>query len=192
MLIQKVVKGKQDNKNISEEELVRRCIANERQYQELLYRKYADQMYNVCLSYNKNEDEACDILQDGFIKVFRKLEQFNFESSLKGWVRKIIVNTALDHYRKQKRHEEKLESYTQVAVRANIGTVLDQINAQELISLVNELPSRAAVVLKLYAIEGYGHKEIADRLDITEGTSKSQLHRARTLLKQLLSKNNER
>ena len=185
------MKDKQGN-NITEEELVRRCIANERQYQEILYRKYADQMYSVCLSYNKNEDEACDILQDGFIKVFRKLEQFNFESSLKGWVRRIIVNTALDHYRKQKRHEEKLESYTQVAVTSNVGNVLDQINAQDLISLVNELPSRAAVVLKLYAIEGYGHKEIAEKLDITEGTSKSQLHRARALLKQLLSKNNEK
>jgi RNA polymerase sigma factor (sigma-70 family) len=186
------VKETHHNKNISEEELVRRCIANERQYQELLYRKYADQMYSVCLSYNKNEDEACDILQDGFIKVFRKLEQFNFESSLKGWIRRIIVNTALDHYRKQKRHEEKLESYTQLVVSPNVGNVLDKINAQELISLVNELPSRAAVVLKLYAIEGYGHKEIAKKLDITEGTSKSQLHRARALLKQLLSKNNEK
>ncbi len=185
------MKDKQGN-HITEEELVRRCIANERQYQEMLYRKYADQMYSVCLSYNKNEDEACDILQEGFIKVFRKLEQFNFESSLKGWVRKIIVNTALDHYRKQKRHEEKLESYTQVAVTSNVGNALDQINAQDLISLVNELPSRAAVVLKLYAIEGYGHKEIAEKLDITEGTSKSQLHRARALLKQLLSKNNEK
>lgn len=186
------MKAKLDIHSISEEELIRRCIANERQYQELLYRKYADNMYNVCLAYNNNEDEACDILQEGFIKVFRKLEQFNFESSLKGWIRRIIVNTALDHYRKQKRHEEKLESYTQVAVSRNIGNVLDTINAQDLISLVNELPSRAAIVLKLYAIEGYNHKEIAEKLDITEGTSKSQLHRARTLLKQLLSKNNER
>ena len=177
-----------NNINISEEELVRRCIANERQYQEILYRKYADQMFSVCLSYNKNEDEACDILQEGFIKVFGKLEQFNFNSSLKGWVRKIIVNTALDHYRKQKRHEDKLESYSQVVVSPKIGNILEQINAQDLISLVESLPSRAAIVLKLYAIEGYGHKEIAEKLDITEGTSKSQLHRARTLLKQLLSK----
>ena len=186
------MKDKLHSNDISEAELVRRCIANERQYQELLYRKYADHMYNVCLSYNDDEDAACDILQEGFIKVFRKLEQFNFESSLKGWVRRIIVNTALDHYRKQKRHEEKLEFYTQVAVSQNLGTVLDQINAQDLIALVNELPSRAAIVLKLYAIEGYNHKEIAKKLDITEGTSKSQLHRARTLLKHLLSKNNER
>lgn len=184
------VKNNLNIKNISEQELVQRCIANERQYQELLYRKYADQMYSVCLAYNSDEDEACDILQEGFIKVFRKLEQFSFESSLKGWIRRIIINTALDHYRKQKRHEEKLESYTQVAVTANIGTVLDQIDAQDLIALVNQLPTRAAIVLKLYAVEGYNHKEIAEKLDISEGTSKSQLHRARTLLKQLLSRRN--
>ncbi|CAA6828826.1 MAG: RNA polymerase subunit sigma-24 [uncultured Aureispira sp.] len=186
------MKDNLDITNISEKQLVERCIANERQYQEILYRKYADQMYSVCLSYNKDEDVACDILQDSFIKVFRKLEQFNFESSLKGWIRRIIINTALDQYRKQKRHEEKLESYTQVVVSATIGNVLDQIDAQDLIALVNELPSRAALVLKLYAVEGYNHKEIAEKLAISEGTSKSQLHRARALLKQLLSKNNER
>ena len=184
-----------ENKSIhqlSENELVRRCIANERQYQERLYRMFADQMYSVCLSYNRNEDEACDILQEGFIKVFRKLEQFKFDSSLRGWIRRIMVNTALDHYRKQKRHEEKLESYSKHIEPPSIGNVLEQINAQDLISLVNELPSRAAIVLKLYAIEGYAHKEIAEKLAISEGTSKSQLHRARTLLKQLLSKNNEK
>jgi RNA polymerase sigma-70 factor (ECF subfamily) len=103
-----------------------------------------------------------------------------------------MVNTALDHYRKQKRHEEKLESYSKHIESPSIGNVLEQINAQDLISLVNELPSRAAIVLKLYAIEGYAHKEIAEKLAISEGTSKSQLHRARTLLKQLLSKNNEK
>jgi len=186
------VKDNLDINNISEKQLVERCIANERQYQEILYRKYADQMYSVCLSYNKDEDAACDILQDSFIKVFRKLEQFNFESSLKGWIRRIIINTALDQYRKQKRHEEKLESYTQVAISPRIGNVLDEIDAQDLIALVNKLPSRAALVLKLYAVEGYNHKEIAEKLAISEGTSKSQLHRARALLKQLLSKNNER
>ncbi len=186
------MKDNSDINQITDEDLVRKCIANERQYQELLYRKYSDQMYSVCLSYNKNEDEACDILQDSFIKVFRKLEQFNFESSLKGWIRRIVVNTALDQYRKQKRHEEKLDSYSKVVISPVIGNVIERINAQDLIALVNELPSRAAIVLKLYAIEGYAHKEIAEKLDISEGTSKSQLHRARTLLKKLLSKNNEK
>lgn len=178
------------NQELTDKELVEHCMNNDRHYQEQLYRRYADQMYSVCLSYNSDQDEACDILQEGFIKVFRKLDQFKFDSSLKGWIRRIMVNTALDHYRKQKRHEEKLESYTKVAISPRIGNVLDQINAQALIELVNQLPTRAAIVLKLYAIEGYNHKEIAEKLAISEGTSKSQLHRARTLLKQLLSKDN--
>lgn len=179
------------DKNITEEDLVQKCIANERQYQELLYQKYADQMYTVCLSYCKDKDEACDILQEGFIKVFRKIDQFQSNSSLKSWIRRIIVNTALDHYRKQKRHEEKIDSYKQISIsNKTVNNVLEQISVKELIRLVNELPTKAALVLKLYAVEGYAHKEIAEKLNITEGTSKSQLHRARTLLKQLLSKNN--
>jgi RNA polymerase sigma factor (sigma-70 family) len=183
------MKLKQDINHIADEELIQKCIANERQYQEVLYRRYADTMYSVALSYTDNEDAACDILQEGFIKVFRKLETFEMECSLKGWIRKIIVNTALDHYRRQKRHEEKIESYTQMGVSQEVGNVLDQINADELIALVNQLPSKAGLVLKLYAVEGYNHKEIAEQLDITEGTSKSQLHRARALLKELLSQN---
>ena len=179
------------DKNITEEELVQKCIANERQYQELLYQKYADQMYTVCISYCKDQDEACDILQEGFIKVFRKIDQFQATSSLKSWIRRIMVNTALDHYRKKKRHEEKIDSYKQISIsNTTVNNVLEQISVKELIRLVNELPTKAALVLKLYAVEGYAHKEIAEKLNITEGTSKSQLHRARTLLKQLLSKNN--
>ncbi len=179
------------DKNISEKELVRQCIAGHRQYQKLLYQKYADLMYTVCLSYCKDEDQACDILQEGFIKVFRKIDQFKTKGSLRAWIRRIIVNTALDHYRKQKRQQEKIESYQQVSQQAVIN-VLDQISANELIKLVNQLPTKAAMVLKLYAIEGYAHKEIAEKMDITEGTSKSQLHRARALLKQLLGRNHER
>jgi RNA polymerase sigma-70 factor (ECF subfamily) len=179
------------DKHITEEELVQKCIANERQYQELLYQKYADQMYTVCISYCKDQDEACDILQEGFIKVFRKIDQFQATSSLKSWIRRIMVNTALDHYRKKKRHEEKIDSYKQISIsNTTVNNVLEQISVKELIRLVNELPTKAALVLKLYAVEGYAHKEIAEKLNITEGTSKSQLHRARTLLKQLLSKNN--
>ena len=174
------------DKNISEQELVENCRAGKRKYQELLYRKYADQMYTVCLSYCKDEDEACDILQEGFIKVFRKIDQYKNENSLKAWIRRIVVNTALDHYRKQKRHEAKIESYQQVSETV-ANNVLEQISLKELVRLVNELPTKAAMVLKLYAIEGYAHKEIAEKLNITEGTSKSQLHRARGLLKQLLS-----
>ena len=175
------------NNNITEKDLVEGCIADKRQYQETLYKEYADKMFTVSLTYTDDEDEACDILQEGFIKVFRNLHKFNFEGSFEGWIRKIIVNTALEHYRKRVREEENLSVY-ETHIEPQIEGILDTINANELIKLVNELPSKAAMVLKLYAIEGYGHKEIAEQLGVTVGTSKSQLNRARFLLKQSMSK----
>jgi len=167
--------------NITEKDLVEGCIADERQYQETLYRKYADKMFTVCLTYSDDEDDACDILQEGFIKVFRNLHKFNFEGSFEGWVRRIIVNTALEHYRKRVKEEENLSVY-ETYIEPQIEGVLDKINSDELIKL------KAAMVLKLYAIEGYGHKEIAEQLGVTVGTSKSQLNRARFLLKESMSK----
>ncbi|MDP3556235.1 MAG: RNA polymerase sigma factor [Bacteroidota bacterium] len=155
----------------------------------MLYRKFADKMYNVSLTYAKDDDEANDIMQEGFIKVFRNLHTFHFENSLEGWVRKIIVNTSLEFYRKKKREKEVLEEY-EYFTEPKIDGILETINAQHIISLVNQLPSKAAMVLKLYAIEGYSHKEIGAMMEVTEGTSKSQLNRARFLLKEAISKQN--
>lgn len=179
----------QDNK-ISEEELVKRCLADERPYQEILYRRFANKMFNVALTYTKNDDMACDVLQEGFINIFRKLHQYKFDSPLEAWIRKIIVNKALEIYRQKKRREEVTEDYT-ADLTSFTETILDNINAKEIINFINELPIKAAMVLKLYAIEGYAHNEIADLMDISVGTSKSQLNRARYLLKDKISKSNE-
>lgn len=146
-------------------------------------------MYNVSLTYTNDEDEACDILQEGFIKVFRNLQTFQFQGSLEGWIRKIVVNTALEFYRKKKREQENLDNY-EIFADTNIDGVLDKINSEDIIKLVNQLPSKAAMVLKLFAIEGYNHKEIAIIMEISEGTSKSQLNRARFLFKEAISKYN--
>lgn len=146
-------------------------------------------MYNVSLTYTNDEDEACDILQEGFIKVFRNLQTFQFQGSLEGWIRKIVVNTALEFYRKKKREQENLDNY-EIFADTNIDSVLDKINSEDIIKLVNQLPSKAAMVLKLFAIEGYNHKEIAIIMEISEGTSKSQLNRARFLFKEAISKYN--
>jgi len=178
-----------DPNNLPEQELIEECIAQNRQCQEFLYRKYADKMYNVSLSYAKDEDEACDILQEGFIKVFRNLTNFNQNGSFQGWIRRIIVNTALEHFRKKNREREHLSVYHKF-IEPRVENILNTLHAQEIIRLVNQLPAKAAMVLKLYAIEGYSHKEIAGQLEITEGTSKSQLNRARSLLKDSI-KNNE-
>lgn len=174
---------------ITEKELVAQCIRQERRYQEILYRRYADEMYSVALIYCDSEQDACDVVQESFIKVFRRLDSFKLECPLGAWIRRIIVNTALDHYRKRKREQENATTYTQF-VEVEVDNILPSINANELLRMIQELPLKAAMVLKLYAIEGYGHKEIADMMNITEGTSKSQLNRARGLLKNLIAKHN--
>lgn len=174
---------------LSDQDLVLHCIRHERRYQELLYRRYADEMYSVAIIYSDGDQDACDIVQESFIKVFKKLESFKFECSLKVWIRKIIVNTALDHYRKKKREIENVQNYIQT-VEVEVDEILPSINAIELLQMLQRLPKKAAMVLKLFAIEGYGHKEIADMLQITEGTSKSQLNRARHLLKSIISEFN--
>lgn len=172
---------------MSEEELIKRCIANERPAQEILYRQHADRMYNVCLIYARDEDEACDILQEGFIKVFRNLDSYGFNGSFQGWVRRIMVNTALLVYQKRKKENENLSVY-QSFIEPAIDNILDNLNAEELIKLVSQLPTKAGMVLKLFAIEGYEHREIAAMMGISEGTSKSQLNRARSLLKEAIAK----
>lgn len=175
--------------NLSESELVNHCIRHDRRYQEILYRQYADEMYSVALIYSDNDQDACDIVQESFIKVFKKLESFKFECALKAWIRKVVVNTALDHFRKRKREMENAQQYIQT-VDVEVDEILPNINAAELLSMMQRLPQKAAMVLKLFAIEGYGHKEIAEMLQITEGTSKSQLNRARFLLKTIISEFN--
>lgn len=167
--------------------MIGKCIANDRKAQEMLYRQHADKMYNVCLTYARDEDEACDILQEGFIKVFRGLNSYGFNGSFEGWIRKIMVNTALAIYQKKKRDKENMDVY-QTHIDPVIDTILDSINAEELIAMVNELPAKAGMVLKLYAIEGYDHREIAELMGTSEGTSRSQLNRARFLLKELMIK----
>lgn len=176
-----------DNKNYSDEELVSGCLADDRKCQEALYRKFADGMYNVCHSYTKDQDEACDILQEGFIKIFRKIDTYKSDGSLGGWIRKIMVNTALEFYRKNKRVQEAKDDY-EIFVETKVEGIIEKINESEIIHMVNELPSKAGMVLKLYCIEGYNHQEIAGLMEISEGTSKSQLNRARSLLKEAIAK----
>lgn len=171
---------------MTDKELIERCVANERQYQEALYRKYANKMYNVCLTYTKDEESACDVLQDGFIKVFANLSAYTFEGSFEGWIRRIMVNTALSYYQKKKKEDESLSLY-KTYIEPGINSIMEMINADEVIALVNNLPEKAGMVLKLYAIEGYDHSEIAALMNISVGTSKSQLNRARFLLKEAMA-----
>ncbi len=172
----------------SEEEILKGCKKNKRQFQEILYRKYAKKMYGICLSYVGDRDLAQDVLQDSFIKIFDKIKGFNLAGSLEGWIRRIVSNTAIDYVRKQSRLQNYITEKEEIEDEVYEPNALQQLQTQDVLIQVARLPDGARVVFNLYALEGYTHKEIAQKLNITEGTSKSQFNRARKLLMSWLNK----
>lgn len=170
----------------TDEELIKGCIRNDRKFQEMLYKKFSATMYAICRSYAKDRSAAQDILQEGFIKVFEKIRSFNQEGSLEGWVRRIISNTAVDHYRKKSTLSRFIEFDPAPADHDGANSISDGLHADEILEQVRKLPDGAQVIFNLYAVEGFSHKEIAEKLQISEGTSKSQVNRARTLLQKYL------
>jgi len=167
----------EDLKNIIEE-----CASGNERAQEALYRRFAPKMYGVCLRYAKDNTEAEDNLQDGFIKVFTNIKNFRHEGSLEGWIRRIMVNVSLEKYRKQKMLHpvEEIGMYDSQKFEEDI---IEKISAKELIALIQELPPRYRMVFNLYVLEGLNHKEISEKMEISVGTSKSNLARARDILK---------
>jgi len=163
--------------------IIKACIEGNRSGQGELYRLVAPKMYGVCLQYAGNEDDAKDIMQDGFIKVFNKIEQFSGKGSFEGWIRRIIVNTALERYR-SKVHLQSIDENDNVNVEVIDQYVLESMTAEEITSLIKELSPKYRLVFNLYALEGYSHKDISEKLGISEGTSKSNLSRARGILQQ--------
>jgi RNA polymerase sigma factor (sigma-70 family) len=161
--------------------LLKECKRGKTGSQEELYRKFASAMYGLCLQYASNEEDAQDILQEGFIKVFTKLDQVRNPDALPGWIRRVMINTALEKYRSHavlQRVDEVREEYDEFAG----NEALDQITCEELVGLIQTLTPRYRMVFNLYAIEGYSHQEISEELGISVGTSKSNLSRARTIL----------
>ncbi|TDB63659.1 RNA polymerase sigma factor [Arundinibacter roseus] len=153
--------------------------------QRKVYEKYAPKMLGVCLRYVHDEMGAEDVLIEGFMKVFDKIDQFKGEGSFEGWIRRIMVNEALGYLRQQKRIQE--DTNLEVAqVVADENRADQNLEAEEMIQMIHKLPTGYRTVFNLYAIEGYSHAEIAEMLGISESTSKSQLHRARALLQQVV------
>lgn len=145
-------------------------------------------MYGVCLRYAKDRADAEDILQEGFVRVFTKISQFESKGSFEGWMRRIMVNTALEKFRKN----DRLYPVEEIAVYESAEMVeetISSITADELMQMIQELPPRYKLVFNLYAIEGYSHQEIGEMMSITEGTSKSNLSRARMILQKRVSDN---
>lgn len=170
----------------SENELIQGCLRRERSAQKHLYDLYSSKMYSICYRYVKNAEQAEDILVTAFMKVFDKISQFKNEGSFEGWIRRIMVNEALTHLRKAR--TMYLETDLEQADRQlNYTHLSDHLEAEDLLTLIQELPAGYRVVFNMYAIDGYSHKEIADHLGISENTSKSQLSRARTYLQKMLA-----
>jgi len=174
---------------VSEAQLIKSCCQGDRASQRELYRRYAGAMLMVCVRYSKNREDAEDILQEAFIKVFKNIRNFKCQSTLGYWIKKIVVNTALNFQR------GKLYLFPMVELDGESGfsfdeQVISNCSLEELTRMIQTLPVGCQVIFNLYAIEGYTHKEIAGMLEISEGTSKSQYARARTLLKQMISQAN--
>ncbi|MEH6658815.1 RNA polymerase sigma factor [Leeuwenhoekiella marinoflava] len=166
---------------MSQEQLIKDCKKKKPKAQEELYRRYSRTLFSVALKYARNYSEAEDILQESFITIFNKVEQFKFKGSFEGWLKRIVINTALQRYRKQSVFElVNEENIEQVEVEVDE----DEISLEFLLQIVQELPDRYRLVFNLYALDGYSHKDIAQMLKISEGTSKSNLSRARIILKE--------
>ncbi len=169
----------------NEQELISECLAQNRKAQEKLYQLHSRKMYAVAMRYAHCPEKAADILQESFIKVFRYLEKYTNTGSFEGWIRRIVVNTALDHYRQQS-NLHLVHEYDENISASQSYDILSQMEAENLLGIIQSLPTGYRTVLNLYAIEGFSHQEIATQLNISEGTSKSQLSRAKNLLKQLI------
>lgn len=169
-----------------DKELVSACVKGDRVAQKNLYDIFAKRMYVVCLRYTKSQQEAEDILQDSFIKVFKNIKGYRGESRLDFWIKRIVINTALNSLRK------KLYMYPMVDIEDvkhefHQSKALSDFRMEELLAMIQELPTGCKTVFNLFAIEGYSHKEIAESLGVSEGTSKSQFSRAKKLLQEKLA-----
>lgn len=162
------------------ERIIKDSIKGKSKAQESLYVEYAPKMMGVCLRYAKSYDEAEDILHDGFIKIFHSLKSFRFEGSFEGWMRRVVVNTALERFR-NKAQLHPVEEFDEVEEEDDLD--VKDASLEVLLKMIQDLPERYRMVFSLYVLDGYPHNEIAEIMQITVGTSKSNLARARGILK---------
>ena len=166
-------------------DLIKQCKNQDRNAQEQLYRLYAAKLFAVCLKYSDSRQQAEDNLQDGFVTIFEKIGQFDHKGSFEGWMKRILINTALQKHRQQKvyciSNEDHLEE-------EEIEIETEELSVDYLLECVQSLPDRYRQVFNLYVMDGYSHREIAQLLQISEGTSKSNLARARMALKERIEK----
>jgi RNA polymerase sigma factor (sigma-70 family) len=170
----------------SEQQIREGCFKGDRRFQQMLYDMFSSKMFGVCMRYANEYNAAQDLLQEGFVKVFRNIDKFRGEGSFEGWVRRIFVNTAIEHYRKQVNLYAIVDNDVK-AYENYDNNALETLKEQDIVKMIQKLSHGYRTVFNLYVVEGYSHKEIGDLMGISEGTSKSQLARARYLLQKMIT-----
>lgn len=171
---------------MTEELLLAGCLKNNAAAQEELYNRFSPRMLGVCYRFGKNREDAEDMMQEGFIKVFTQIHQYRNEGALEGWIRRIMVHTCINHLKKNKKFSESLDIIHANTMQINEEMIPAIMQAKQVVECIRMLPLGYRTVLNLYAIEGFQHKEIANMLDIEESTSRSQYTRAKAMLEEIL------
>ena len=172
---------------ISDAEIVKGCIEGERSLQKMLYNRFAPAMLGVCMRYFRDREEAEDALQEGFIRVFTYIRSFRNEGPLEGWIRKVIINTALNYHRSNLKHYYHADVDEMDEMIEDEKMVNDKAEVEDLMKIIHSIPAGYRLVFNLYEIDGYSHKEIAKMLNISKNTSKSQLQKAKKFLQKKLA-----
>ncbi len=173
---------------MTEEQMLAGCLQNNAASQDALYCRFSPRMLGVCYRFAKNREDAEDMLQEGFIKVFSQIHQYRSEGALEGWIRRIIVHTCINVLKKNKKFSESVDIIYASSIGIREEAIPSIMQAKEVVECIRLLPLGYRTVLNLYAIEGYSHKEIGNMLDIEESTSRSQYTRAKTMLEDVLIK----
>jgi RNA polymerase sigma-70 factor (ECF subfamily) len=173
---------------MTEEMMLQGCLDNLATAQEALYNRFSPRMLGVCYRYARNREDAEDMLQEGFMKIYSQIHQFRNTGALEGWIRKIIVHTCINILKKNKKFSESVDLIHASGVHINENNIPSMLQAKQVVECIRLLPMGYRTVLNLYAIEGFSHKEIGSILDIEESTSRSQYTRARGLLEEILLK----
>ena len=166
------------------------CMRNQATAQKALYDRYSHKMFAVCYRYAHNREDAEDMLQEGFIKVFSQIHKFENRGALEGWIRRIMIHTCINILKKNKRFTESVDLIHAGSLQVREESIPSIVQAKEVVECIRMLPLGYRTVLNLYAIEGFSHKEIADMLDVEESTSRSQYTRAKAMLEDILLKKN--
>jgi len=173
---------------MTEEAILQGCLHNHPVAQRELYNRFSPKMLAVCYRFAHNREDAEDMLQESFIKVFSQIHTFQNKGAFEGWIRRIIVHTCINHLKKNKRFNESVDIINASAIQVREESIPSIVQAKQIVECIRLLPIGYRTVLNLYAIEGYSHKEIAEMLDIEESTSRSQYTRAKQMLEEILLK----